>query len=98
MRTQGKPRPCFPQLSLLKPADDGMRRKGRQNDPGPWGSSDLMEIYSTYFKEGLILVANLAAWYPEVPREERSLAYVIPVHKKALVKSKLRVRRSKPKP
>lgn len=67
-----------------------MRRKGRQNDPGPWGSSDLMEIYSTYFKEGLILVANLAAWYPEVPREERSLAYVIPVHKKTLVKSKLR--------
>lgn len=49
-----------------------------------------MEIYSTYFKEGLILVANLAAWYPEVPREERSLAYVIPVHKKTLVKSKLR--------
>jgi hypothetical protein len=44
-----------------------MRRKGKQNDPGPWGSSDLMEIYSTYFKEGLILVANLAAWYPEVP-------------------------------
>lgn len=44
------------------PSEAEEMRVGRRiNDLSPWKSSDLMEIYFTSFKGGLIRVVNFAA-------------------------------------